>query len=205
MVTIIDYGSGNVSAIGNIYDQLNIKYKIIDKVIDFPRETTKIILPGVGAFDETMKSLNISGFRELLDEKVISEKISVLGICVGMQILSEGSEEGELEGLGWVKGFVKKFDVTKLNFLPKIPHLGWNSINPTVSSKLFDCVDFETGFYFIHSYYFQCINSSDILTTSQYGDTFTSSINRENIFGTQFHPEKSHKNGIQLLKNFYYL
>jgi glutamine amidotransferase len=205
MLTIVDYGSGNIKAIGNIYNQLNIDYKIIDKPINFPSETTKIILPGVGAFDETMKSLNVSGFKDLLDEKVLFEKIPVLGICVGMQILSEGSEEGELEGLGWIKGFVKKFDDKKLNFLPKLPHLGWNSIYPVVHSTILDCVDFETGFYFLHSYYFQCAISSDVLTTTQYGDTFTSSINRENIFGTQFHPEKSHKNGIELLKNFYNL
>lgn len=203
MITIVNYGSGNVRAIGNIYNQLNIKYRIIDKVTDFPKETSKIILPGVGAFDETMKSLNISGFKELLDEKVLIEKIPVLGICVGMQILSEGSEEGYLEGLGWIKGVVKKFDVSKLNFLPKIPHLGWNSISPVVQSTLLDFVDFETGFYFIHSYFFECFNSSDILTTTEYGETFTSSVQHNNIFGTQFHPEKSHSNGIQLLKNFY--
>jgi glutamine amidotransferase len=203
MLTIINYGSGNVRAISNIYDHLNIKYKIIDKVVDFPSETTKILLPGVGAFDETMKSLNNSGFRELLDEKVIIDKIPVLGICVGMQILSEGSEEGELEGLGWIKGYVKKFDISKLNFLPKVPHLGWNSIIAAHESKLFDGIDFQTGFYFIHSYYFECINPSDILTTTEYGDTFTSTVNHNNIFGTQYHPEKSHKNGIQLLNNFY--
>jgi glutamine amidotransferase len=203
MLTIINYGSGNVRAISNIYDHLNIKYKIIDKVVDFPSETTKILLPGVGAFDETMKSLNNSGFRELLDEKVIIDKIPVLGICVGMQILSEGSEEGELEGLGWIKGYVKKFDISKLNFLPKVPHLGWNSIIAAHDSKLFDGIDFQTGFYFIHSYYFECINPSDILTTTEYGDTFTSTVNHNNIFGTQYHPEKSHKNGIQLLNNFY--
>ncbi len=205
MITIIDYGSGNVRAIGNIYDQLNINYRIINKVVDFPKETTKIILPGVGAFDETMKSLNVSGFKEMLNEKVLYEKIPVLGICVGMQILSEGSEEGDLEGLGWIKGFVKKFDVSKLNFLPKIPHLGWNSIKPVVESKLLDSVDFETGFYFIHSYYFECFNSKDILTSTEYGEIFTSSVHNNNIFGTQFHPEKSHSNGIKLLKNFYHI
>jgi glutamine amidotransferase len=205
LISIISYGSGNVRAIKNIYDQLNIKYCIVDRPTDFPKETTKIILPGVGAFDETMKSLNDSGFRSLLDEKVLYDKIPILGICVGMQILAEGSEEGELEGLGWIKGFVKKFDVTKLDFLPKVPHLGWNSIDSTVDSKLLKGIDFSHGFYFIHSYYFCCNNLSDVLTTTHYGGAFASSINRENIYGTQFHPEKSHANGIQLLKNFYTL
>lgn len=202
MIAIIDYGSGNVRAIGNIFDSLNVEYRIIDNVYDFPVETTKIILPGVGAFDETMKHLNESGFRDLLDEKVLIEKVPVLGICVGMQILAEGSEEGNLPGLGWVKGYVRKFDESKLPFLPKLPHLGWNSINANVNSKILEDIDFETGFYFIHSYFFQCSSSSDILTTTQYGIMFASSINHENIFGTQFHPEKSHKNGIQLLRNF---
>lgn len=205
MLSIINYGSGNLRAIGNIYDNLNIKYQIVDNIKNFPPDTSKIILPGVGAFDETMKNLNDSGFRELLDEKVLIEKIPILGICVGMQILSEGSEEGKLKGLGWIEGSVKKFDISKLNFLPKIPHLGWNSLNARVNSKILNGIDFETGFYFIHSYYFQCLNPSDILTTTEYGDIFTSSINCENIFGVQFHPEKSHKNGIQLLKNFYHL
>jgi glutamine amidotransferase len=202
MLTIINYGSGNVRAIGNIYDSLNIKYTIIDTVFDFPVETTKIILPGVGAFDETMKHLNDSGFRELLDEKVLIEKVPVLGICVGMQILAEGSEEGNLPGLGWVKGYVRKFDESKLTFLPKLPHLGWNSVKPARDSKILENIDFETGFYFIHSYFFQCAHLSDVLTTTDYGDAFSSSINYENIFGTQFHPEKSHKNGIRLLNNF---
>jgi glutamine amidotransferase len=202
MLAIINYGSGNVRAIGNIYDSLNVEYCIISRVEDFPSNTSKIILPGVGAFDETMKNLNDSGFRDLLDKKVLLENIPVLGICVGMQILSEGSEEGNLNGLGWIKGYVRKFDVSKINFQPKLPHLGWNSIDVIKSSNLFEGVDCDTGFYFIHSFYFECIDSNDILSITNYGETFTSSINRLNIFGTQFHPEKSHKNGVQLLKNF---
>jgi imidazole glycerol-phosphate synthase subunit HisH len=205
MVSIISYGSGNVRAIRNIYDQLNIENRIVEKPSDFPQETTKIIMPGVGAFDETMKSLNNSGFRSLLDEKVLHDKIPVLGICVGMQILAEGSEEGELEGLGWIKGLVKKFDVTKLDFVPKVPHLGWNSICATRESELLNGIDYGHGFYFIHSYFYCCKNLSDILTTTFYGDSFASAINQGNIYGTQFHPEKSHANGIQLLKNFYTL
>jgi glutamine amidotransferase len=202
MIAIINYGSGNVRALGNIYDSLNIEYCIISRVEDFPLNTSRIILPGVGAFDETMKNLNNSGFRDLLDKKVLLENIPVLGICVGMQILSEGSEEGDLNGLGWIKGYVRKFDKSKINFQPKLPHLGWNSIDMIKESKLFDGVDFNSGFYFIHSYYFECSNSNDILTKSNYGESFTSSINRLNIYGTQFHPEKSHKNGVQLLNNF---
>lgn len=205
MIGIINYGSGNIRAIANIYEQLNIKYTVINNVCDFPEDVSKLILPGVGAFDATMNNLNMSGFRAILEKKVLVDKIPILGICVGMQILAEGSEEGIMDGLGWIKGKVRKFDLSKLNFVPKIPHLGWNSINITTSSDLFEGIDVKKGFYFIHSYYFQCTNPSDVLTTTQYGDAFTSSINRGNIFGTQFHPEKSHKNGIELLRNFYYL
>lgn len=206
MISIINYGSGNVRAIANIYDQLNINYSIVDNPNDFPADTSKIILPGVGAFDETMSNLYNSGFKNLLDLKVLQEKIPVLGICVGMQILALGSEEGKLPGLGWINGKVKKFELAKLNFKPKIPHLGWNSINPEINnSKLFDGIEFKKGFYFIHSYYFECDNSSNILSKTEYGTEFASAVNNENIYGVQFHPEKSHKNGIQLLKNFNFL
>ena len=122
MIVIINYGSGNIRAISNIYEQLNINYKIVNNSLDFPDDASKIILPGVGAFDETMNNLNMSGFRDILDKKVLIEKIPVLGICVGMQILAEDSEEGKLSGLGWIRGKVKKFDLAKLNFIPKIPH-----------------------------------------------------------------------------------
>lgn len=201
MIGIINYGSGNVRAIGNVYDILKIDYKIID----LPNELlqcTKIILPGVGAFDETMETLNKSGFRVELEKMVIHQKIPVLGICVGMQILSNGSDEGRLSGLGWIPGRVKKFDKSILNGKPKLPHLGWNSVEIKKNDSILSGVDAEEGFYFIHSYYFECLHEVDILTTTKYGLNFASSIKSDNIFGMQFHPEKSHQNGIQLLKNF---
>ena len=201
MIAIINYGSGNIHAIGNIYDRQRIPYTIVDKPEDL-LVADKIILPGVGAFDETMGMLNKSGFKELLTEFVIDKKVPVLGICVGMQILGEGSEEGNLPGLGWISGFVKKFDKNLLQHKPKLPHLGWNSVKIRKQSTVLEGIDESEGFYFIHSYYFQCKREEDILTTTTYGVNFSSAINSENIFGVQFHPEKSHNNGMTLLKNF---
>nr|WP_294995075.1 imidazole glycerol phosphate synthase subunit HisH [uncultured Sediminibacterium sp.] len=202
MIAIINYGSGNVRAIGNIYDRLNIQYQIVDSVSSLSTETSKIILPGVGAFDETMSMLLRSGFREKLDELVLEKNIPVLGICVGMQILSGGSEEGGLEGLNWIPGLVKMIPKDFLKDKPKLPHLGWNSVEIKKDSPIMAGVDAYEGFYFIHSYYFECAHEEDVLTTTYYGQHFTSSINKGLIFGTQFHPEKSHGNGIAVLKNF---
>lgn len=201
MITIIDYGSGNIRAIGNIYDTLKIDYKIAKS----PEEVIgaeKLFLPGVGAFDETISMLDKTGFREVLDFEVIQNKVPIIGICVGMQILAESSEEGKLPGLGYIKGKVRKMDASLLNQKPKLPHLGWNSIEIARQSTLLKNIDSELGFYFLHSYYFECENHEDILTTTTYGKSFASAINHDNVYGIQFHPEKSHHNGINLLHNF---
>lgn len=201
MITIINYGSGNINAIGNIYNRLNIPFKIANCPQDVIG-AEKIVLPGVGAFDETISILDSSGFRSVLDKEVLEKNVPVIGVCVGMQILAEGSEEGKLPGLGWVKGIVKKIDVNLLELKPKIPHLGWNSIKVSKQSELFHSINEEMGFYFLHSYYFECDNPGDIMSTTFYGKEFASSVNHDNIYGVQFHPEKSHHNGVQLLKNF---
>jgi glutamine amidotransferase len=159
-------------------------------------------LPGVGAFDETIAMLDDSGFRSVLDHEALVNMVPVLGICVGMQILANKSEEGNLPGLGWINGNVKKIDSTLLNSKPKIPHLGWNSIEVAKGSKLFNDVEVQEGFYFLHTYYFECEDQADILSTTYYGKSFASSVNNKNIYGVQFHPEKSHQNGVNLLKNF---
>lgn len=201
MITIIDYGSGNIRAIGNIYDKLNVDYKIA-KIPEEVIGAQKIFLPGVGAFDETISMLDQTGFREILDIEVLQNKVPIIGICVGMQILAESSEEGKLSGLGYIKGKVRKMDASLLNQKPKLPHLGWNSIEIARQSSLLKDIDSELGFYFLHSYYFECENQEDILTTTTYGKSFASAINRDNVYGIQFHPEKSHHNGINLLHNF---
>ena len=201
MITLINYGSGNIHAIANIYKRMNIPYVITHDIKDI-KSAQKLILPGVGDFDETMKSLNSLGIKNLLDELVLEKKIPMLGVCVGMQILGDSSEEGNLQGFGWIKGQIKKIDTSKLKSKPHLPHMGWNIVTPKKDTPLFDNMVLENGFYFLHSYYFDCNNAADILATTYYGDNFSSAINHENVYGFQFHPEKSHHNGIELFRNF---
>lgn len=201
MITILDYGSGNISAIKNIYERLNISFEFANTYEQISK-ADHIILPGVGAFDETISTLHKNGFIDVLNKMVLIKKIPILGICVGMQMIAESSEEGLLKGLGWIPGKVKKFDKEQIPNKPKIPHLGWNSIAITRNNPLFKGIDQKMGFYFVHSYYFECENEVNVIATTDYGKAFHSAINHDNIFGVQFHPEKSHDNGIQLLKNF---
>lgn len=201
MIGIVNYGSGNIQAIANIYSRLNIQTKIITEPSEL-HEADKLILPGVGAFDETMKQLIESGLKEELNKLVVLQQKPILGICVGMQIMAESSEEGNLAGLGWIKGKVKKFDISSFTHKPYLPHMGWNTITPKIDHPIFSNLDAEQGFYFVHCYYFECIDESNVLATSDYGIEFSSAVYNNNIFGMQFHPEKSHSNGIQLLENF---
>lgn len=201
MIGIVNYGSGNIQAIANIYNRQNIPFEVIENP-NHLKKADKLILPGVGAFDATMSQLVNSGLKAALDEEVLVKNKPVMGVCVGMQILAESSEEGSLPGLGWIKGKVKKFDVSKLKQKPYLPHMGWNTVEPKIDHLLFNNLDHELGFYFVHSYYFETFQTSDILGTSHYGKPFSSAVYHDHIFGMQFHPEKSHSNGVQLLSNF---
>ena len=201
MIGIIDYGSGNVQAIATIYKNLNIDYLIISDPDDL-KKADKLVLPGVGAFDATMQQLIDSGLKDELNNLVTIKKVPILGICVGLQVMGFGSDEGDLQGLGWIPGKVKKFDTNKIESKPKLPHMGWNTIKDINNHNLFKGIDNEFGFYFVHSYYFKCESKENILTTSYYGIEFSSAIYSNHIFGTQFHPEKSHGNGVLLFKNF---
>ena len=201
MITIIDYGLGNVLAFANMYKRMNIDFTIAKSVDDLVG-AKHIILPGVGSFDHAMTKLNESGMREALDELVLVDNIPVIGICVGMQMLANSSEEGALPGLGWIKGVVKRLDAAKLNQKTHLPHMGWNDIHPTQSNNLLLGLETNARFYFLHSYYFECEEKKDVLATAVYGDTFSCLVNSGNIYGVQCHPEKSHHYGAQLLKNF---
>ena len=201
MIAIVNYGSGNLQAISNIYRKLNIDHLISDNESEI-EQATKLILPGVGAFDEVMGQLNDSGLRNVLNRQVLNNKVPVLGICVGMQILAKSSDEGDLDGLGWIDGQVRKLDISQLKHKPFVPHMGWNTAIPTYKSNITDHLNIEKGFYFLHSYYFECNNDEDILMKTNYGSEFTSGIKHDNVIGMQFHPEKSHTNGIQIFKNF---
>ena len=200
MIVIINYGSGNIQAIANIYYKLNIPFAVGSKPDDLS-SADGIILPGVGAFDQAMKELEQSGLRRALEQRVIGEGIPILGICVGMQLLAKSSEEGQAPGLGWIDGVVRKFDRSRVDHGTHLPHMGWNTVSPLRSNRLFEDVDLTAGYYFLHSYYFAC-DPADVLAETDYGVQFASAISRENIYGVQFHPEKSHQAGIQLLKNF---
>ncbi len=200
MIAIVDYGVGNINAFVNIYKNLNMDYKIARNRDDLVN-ITKLILPGVGSFDYAMIKLNESGMREKLDELVTVKKIPVLGICVGLQILAKSSEEGIESGLGWINGHIKKLDRIKLKKNMPLPHMGWNNIDIKLKNHLVKNLDNNSRFYFLHSYFIECDNK-DIIATTEYGEDFASIINHDNIYGIQPHPEKSHSNGIIVLKNF---
>lgn len=201
MIAIIDYGSGNIAAIANIYKQLKVPY-VISSDLDELAAADRYILPGVGAFDATMRYLNESGMVSTLNEQVLVNNKKVLGICVGMQVLAESSDEGLLSGLGWIRGRVRQIDASLIPANPKLPHMGWNSVAPKTGAPLFAGVDIQQGFYFLHSYYFDATDADDVTATVQYGKELPCAVAHGNVFGMQFHPEKSHANGVAVFRNF---
>jgi glutamine amidotransferase len=200
MIKIVDYGLGNILAFLNMYKRLNIEASIARSADDL-RGASKLILPGVGAFDHAMELLDRSGMRPALDELVQGDRLPVLGICVGMQILARSSDEGQAPGLGWIEGRVRGFKSLRQPQL-LLPHMGWNDVEPVGDAALFDQLRSEARFYFLHSYYFECARQQDVAAVSSYGTDFSCAVNAGHIHGVQFHPEKSHHFGTQLLKNF---
>jgi len=201
LIHIVDYGLGNIQAFVNVYKRLGIDATRARSKDDL-QEVTRLILPGVGAFDHAMELLDASGMRETLEHFVKQEKVPVLGICVGMQILAASSEEGARPGLGWVDGRVRSFSGNTLSAALPMPHMGWNDVLPVAGASLFKGLEQDARFYFLHSYYFDCEDASHVIAHADYGFQFHCAVQNENVFGVQFHPEKSHHWGATLLKNF---
>jgi len=201
MITIIDYGVGNINAFVNVYKRVDVPVTIAKTKEDL-FGAIKLILPGVGHFDHAMQQLNQSGMRETLDDLVLNQNIPVIGICVGMQMMGNTSDEGKEEGLKWIDASVKKFDESKIHQVTRLPHMGWNDVQPVIKHPLFDGLEKDALFYFLHTYYFECNQPQDVLAVTDYGDQFTSAAHHKNRFGIQFHPEKSHSYGEKLLHNF---
>jgi len=201
MLCIIDYGSGNVGAIGNICKRERIPFIITDDPSLF-ESASHFLLPGVGAFDPTIETLRNSGILAKLETEVLIKKKPILGICVGMHLLADGSDEGISQGLGWIPGHVTKIDTHLLARPPYLPHMGWNTIFGDIEDPLLNGIDLDSGFYFLHSFYFSANNDRDVVASVNYGGDLACIVRKGHIVGAQFHPEKSHSNGIRLIKNF---
>ncbi|KAB0460972.1 imidazole glycerol phosphate synthase, glutamine amidotransferase subunit [Vibrio kanaloae] len=196
MIAIVDYGLGNIRAFGNIYNRLNIPF-VYASTVESLKGASGIILPGVGSFDYAMHKLNESGLRETLDDLVLNEKVPIIGICVGMQMMAMKSDEGNSEGLAWLKTAVRKFE-TKENY--PLPHMGWNQLS-LLENPIFKDLEEKPEFYFLHSYHFDS-DYEHVIASAEYSNSIGCVVNKDNIFGIQCHPEKSHKAGITVLKNF---
>jgi len=199
MITIVDYGMGNLGSIRNMLKKIGADSEITAEPARIAA-ATKLVLPGVGAFDAGMENLDKSGLVPLLNERVRRDEVPVLGICLGMQLMTHSSSEGERPGLGWV-------DAKAVRFVPadatlKVPHMGWNIARPVRDDALLEGLPRESRFYFVHSYYVACERREDVLLTTFYGADFDSGFRRGNVWGVQFHPEKSHRFGMHLLRNF---
>jgi len=198
MISVVDYGMGNLGSIRNMLKRIGVKCSIVNDVAGI-RDARKLILPGVGAFDSAMEQINTRGLRDALDQRVLVDKIPVIGICLGMQLLTRSSEEGELPGLGWISASTRRFPA---NSGLKVPHMGWNIVETVNPSPLTEGFNGEVRFYFVHSYYVSVDHEENTMFKTTYGLKFDSAIQCGNVFGAQFHPEKSHRFGMRLLSNF---
>lgn len=200
MIVIVDYDMGNVGSILNMLRKIGAP-ATISADPDRIRAATKLILPGVGAFDTGMTNLEHSGIRALLEEQVM-RKVPVLGVCLGMELLMEGSEEGACPGLGWIRGRNVRFRYPEGAEQLNVPHMGWNSVRPVAGSRLLATLEPDARFYFVHSYHVVCDDRADVAGWTQYGYEFASVVEHGCVMGTQFHPEKSHRFGLALLRTF---
>jgi glutamine amidotransferase len=201
VIVIVDYGMGNLGSILNMLKKIGVSARVSSDAHEI-EAAEKLILPGVGAFDTGMLRLRELGLLDILDSKALVRKAPILGVCLGMQLLTKESEEGLLPGLGWIDGKAIRFRFDPKQSNLKIPHMGWNSVTIHREGSLFKGMDQDVRFYFVHSYHVVCNDEQDVLATTDYGYGFVSAVQRENIMGAQFHPEKSHKFGMKLLRNF---
>ena len=201
MIVIVDYGLGNISAFSNMYKRLGIEARTARSVGEL-RSASKLILPGVGAFDHAIELLQASGMRDTIDELVMERRVPVLGVCVGMQMLGNRSDEGSLPGLGWIPGQVRALGARPGVAPLPLPHMGWNDVRPAAGARLLSTKEGSSRFYFLHSFYFDCEREGDVAATVHYGGDFCCAVQSGNVYGVQFHPEKSHHFGAGLLRAF---
>lgn len=202
MIAIVDYGMGNSGSIQNMLLKLGQASVVTDQR-DEIQQAEKLILPGVGSFEQAMTNLDRLGLRELLTKRVVEDKTPILGICLGMQLFSRGSEEGgQIPGLGWFEAFTRRFDFSQMERPLRLPHMGWNTLQVEHAHPILAEMDDQARFYFVHAYHVVCEDLQDVVATARYGSPFTAMIAKGNIVGAQFHPEKSHRFGLTLMKNF---
>ena len=199
MITIVDYNMGNLGSIQNMLKKIGVDSQVSADP-GAVAAADKLILPGVGAFDAGMDNLERSGLIPLLNQRVLEDRVPTLGICMGMQLMTQRSEEGQRNGLGWIDAEALRFRPAQASL--KVPHMGWNRVMPVRPSALTDDLPDEPRFYFVHSYYVRCHDPADVLLATPFGESFHSAFQRGNVWGVQFHPEKSHKFGMALLHNF---
>lgn len=198
-VSIVDYGVGNIAALLNMFEYIGVEAEAVSDHAGISR-AEKLVLPGVGTFDRAMENLRSRGLVDPLNEAVQVRKLPVLGICLGMQLMADHSEEGEQPGLGWIEGAVVQLDPGEARL--KVPHVGWSDIRPTAATVLFPVTSIPERFYFVHSYHFVCRHAGDVAARVSYGDDICVAVSKDNVHGVQFHPEKSHRFGMRLLTSF---
>lgn len=196
MIAIVNYGIGNLDSVTRAFRKCGAEARVTSRPMDI-EQAEAIVLPGVGCFAEAMRNLRNGGLLAILHRKVVEEKTPTLGICLGFQMFTKHSEEGNAEGLGWIDGETRRFRVAE-----KIPHMGWNDLKVQKDSPILQDIAHEACFYFAHSYYVSCNDPGAVLATSEYGGPFVSAVAKDHLFGVQFHPEKSHANGLQIVRNF---
>lgn len=201
MIVVIDYGVGNLGSIANMGRKAGGQF-VVSSDLAMIAQAEKLILPGVGAFDNGMTKLRERGLIPVLNESVLQRKTPILGLCLGVQLFTRRSDEGRLPGLGWIAADTRRFAVPPENRRLKIPHMGWNYIELAKCAPLFEHLPAQPRFYFVHSYHLVCDDPADVLAWTTYGHRFASAVNCGNIWGTQFHPEKSHRFGLTVMRNF---